>query len=213
MPRDTGGGPASSELTLSDPADSDDVVWNFLAAELDSPRWRARLEAVLPPVVVERLRTSSRDHLPSEELASARRALLAHRGRFVEFLLDASTNWRYGRLPTARLETLRVIAEGDFLERAPTRLLGEFARRTDEGVPPIPDFDPGYRTLRSGFDRNAMRGIPILLGASERGPFTIAEGLTRLTCLASLRREGRPVPEGLEILVGTNAGLARWGWA
>jgi hypothetical protein len=198
---------------LSDPADTDDVVWSFVVAELDSPRWRARLEAVLPSESVSRLRSSSRGTLPSEDLERARSALLAHRGRFVGFLLTGSTEWRFGRLRTTGLEQLRVITEKDFVERAPTRLLAEFALKTDEGTRPIPDFDTAYAFLRSRFDMNRSRGLPVLVAESEHGPYTIAEGLTRLTCLASFVREGRPVPNELNVLAGTNPDLTKWGWA
>ena len=51
------------------------------------------------------------------------------------------------------------------------------------------------------------------MAESEHGPYTIAEGLTRLTCLASFVREGRPVPNELKVLAGTNPDLTKWGWA
>jgi hypothetical protein len=213
MPHNPGESLANFALELSDPADTDDVVWSFVVAELESPRWQSRLEAVLPPYLVGRFRSSSRRTLSNEDMGRARSALLAHRGRFVGYLLSESLKWYFGRIRATGLDRLRVIAEKDFVERAPTRLLGEFARETDEGTRPIPDFDAGYASLRSRFDASRSRGFPIIVAESESGPYTIAEGLTRLTCLVLLFREGRPVPSELEILIGTDADLTEWGWA
>ncbi|HXW66578.1 MAG TPA: hypothetical protein VEL82_01660 [Thermoplasmata archaeon] len=113
----------------------------------------------------------------------------------------------------AHLSRLRVISEKDFVERAPTRRLTDFARETDRGTRPIPDFDAGYAALRSHFRVTRSRGLPILVAESNRGPYIIAEGLSRLTCLASLVREGRAVPSQVGVIAGTNPDLSHWGWA
>lgn len=131
----------------------------------------------------------------------------------MRFLLSDTVEWHVGTLPAAAIETLRVITERDFVARAPSHLLGEFARNTDSGTPPIDDFDVGYRSLRASFDLARSRGRPIVVAPSADGPYTIAEGLTRLTCLASLVRTGHPVPSKIEFLVGTTPRLTAWGWA
>ncbi len=115
-------------------------------------------------------------------------------------------------LDVAILPELRVIAETDFVERAPSRLLGEFVAAADKRLGAIPDFDTPYSQIRASFDPRKSKGVPILVATDAEGPYTIAEGLTRLTCLVSLKQQGRIRLESVNAMLGVNPRFAMWKW-
>jgi len=188
------------------------VVWNFVVAELESARWGPRLRPRLEPSLLDRVRSGDFGTLSSEELRSLKTALLGHRGRFAELLLRPRTTWTVGRLRFDCLPKLRVIGEPDFVDRAPSRLLGEFAEATARGEPPIRDFDEGFARLRSVFRIDRIRGLPIMVAEKEVGPYTIAEGLTRICCLQLAGKSGVSRPESIAVILGVDPGLSRWPW-
>ena len=190
----------------------DQVIWIFVQSELDSPRWSRRLLPNLSHALTTKVRSDDYAAVTGYERTELRRAIVAHRGRFVESLLQPATKWTSVILDVTILAELRVVAEKDFVERAPSRLLGEFAAAADAGASTIPDFDIPYSKIRASFDPGRSRGVPILVATDENGPYTIAEGLTRLTCLVSLKREGQIGVESIDAVLGVNPSFAAWNW-
>lgn len=203
---------ARPRISFGSAVAEDQVVWNFLRSEIDSPRWSARLLSRLSPALATKVRSGDHRSVTGPERTELRHALRAHRGRFVEGLLQPTATWKSVILDTAVLPELRVIAEKDFVERAPSRLLGEFVAAADARVRSIPDFDVPYAQIRASFDPRRSRGVPILVATDAKGPYTIAEGLTRLTCLVSLKQQGRVSLESVDAILGVDPRLATWKW-
>lgn len=199
-------------LSETDPCSEEMAVWSFVVAELDSPRWTQRLEPRLSRGLVEKLRLNDFSALNRDDLPFLRAALLAHRGSYVEPLLQATTRWARGELRAECLEFLRVIAEPDFVIRSTNRQLGQFAEGTERGVPSIPDFDEPYHVMKARFRRERMKGTPILVSPARSGPYTIAEGLTRLTLLTSLKRQGTAPVGTMPVIFGVNPAFSEWRW-
>ena len=175
MPHNPGGGPAHHALMLSDPADTDDVVWSFVVAELDSPRWRARLEAGPP-------RNRSVDYaLPHEERFLAR----TWREPGVPSSPTVAASWdSFSRVQRSGVSEDFAPRGSSSSESSLRKTLSSGLRRgfslnshsrPTRGTRPIPDFDAAYAFLRSRFDMNRSRGLPVLVAESEHGPYTIAE--------------------------------------
>ncbi len=203
---------ARSLVSLGRNITEDQVIWTFLQSELESPRWNRRLVPHLSPALATKVQSDDYAAVSGYERTELRHAIVAHRGRFVESLLQPATKWTSVILDIKILPELRVVAEKDFVERAPSRLLGEFAAAADARASTIPDFDLPYSRIRASFDPRRLRGVPILVATDENGPYTIAEGLTRLTCLESLKREGRIKFESIDAVLGVNSSFATWNW-
>ena len=189
-----------------------EVVWNFVSAELDSTRWRRRLLSKLSPTLVAKVRSGDFSSVSKSDHTELKRALVDHRGRFVEGLLQPTTAWSSVALGRSSLADLRVVAEVDFVARAPSRRLGEFVEAADSRARPISDFDDPYFEIRGSFDPKRSRGEPILVASDSNGPFTIAEGLTRLACHVSLDRETTVRTGTIEAILGVSPHLANWRW-
>lgn len=199
-------------ISLGEDLSEDRVIWIFVRSELDSSRWNARLLPNLSRALISKVQSDDYASVTASERSELRHALIAHRGRFVESLLQSATKWKSVILDSTILPELRVISEKDFVKRAPSRLLEEFAAAADARVSTIADFDIPYSRIRASFDPQRSRGVPILVAIDAKGPYTIAEGLTRLTCLVSLKREGLIRNDSTKAVLGVNPAFATWNW-
>lgn len=203
---------SAARVSTRGPVSEQEVVWSFVSSELDSTRWRGRLLSRLSPSLAAKVRSGDFSSASESDYTELKRALVDHRGRFVEGLLQPTTAWSSVNLDTSSLADLRVVAEVDFMARAPSRRLGEFVEGADSRARPIPDFDSPYFQIRAAFDPKRSRGEPILVARDPGGPFTIAEELTRLTCIVSLNRESKLQIGPIRTIVGVNPHLANWKW-
>lgn len=190
-----------------------EIRLNFAAAEVDSPRWGNEYARHIGEQAATRLRSIPIDAWSKEDKRNAETGLRAVRAGYVYPLLDLVESWSVGELAVADLAVVRLINLAPFVELAPSRCLWEFVQALDAGRATRDDgFAHGYRSLRGRFDPARMRGLPVLVAEGLGGPYTEAEGLTRLCCVHSLHLEGRPVPERLRVAVGVSPRIREWSW-
>ena len=194
------------------PRGRSDVVWNFMIAELDSDRWGPRLRPHIGPELTIKLESGKPATLSDEDATQLERLLLAHRSGFVRPLLVDSAVWFEATLEADRFPNLRIAGEQDFIRRAPSRKLIEFARRTDLREPEIADFDLAYAQLRANFMPAKMHGLPILVSPALSDPLTIAEGTSRLTCMMSKILDRTLRLDSTSVLIGVDPGFKSWHW-
>lgn len=93
----------------------------------------------------------------------------------------------------------------------PSGSFEEFVRIIDRGDPPATqDWLSYYKKLRGSFDKERIKGFPVLISKSREGPYTILEGYGRLSALASYFPEGVLQSGKLEVGFGVNPKLAVW---
>ena len=198
-------------------ATEDEVVAEFLRAEIDSDRWATR--------ILELLRSDGRarsivDHpdLEEPEANDYRRALLGRfrgwgrgEGMFPEWFPEG-VRWDLVALTTEELAQVRYIAWDWWLERSGgSRLAVDYAARIRAGEFPgdpeagLRDHWPIARRLRDG------PPLPRLIAVRDvrRSDFLVlVEGHVRLTAFFLFPEL---LPAELEVFVGTAEGLNRWG--
>lgn len=192
---------------------ADQALYQFAAAEVDSARWKFEYQLKIGPDQAERLRALPIGAWTETDCAAAVAGVKAVRPGYVGPLLATKPAWFETILPVARLAQIRVIRMGAFLAISPDRSLHGFVRGLDQGKDtPGDGFAAGYRALRPNFDPGRMRGWPVVVGATREGPFTEAEGLTRMCCLLSRHLKGEPVPATFDLVVGVSPRIVEWGF-
>ena len=190
-----------------------DVYWNFARAEFEVPAGGPRHTA--PPISAElrrRVERGDRDRLSPRDWRELRGAVLSVRGTIVRPLLARVKKWYLAEPSPDDLRELRVMNLHIFTSIVPSRSLVDFAASLDRGVFPR-IWDPRfYRELRARFDPGKMHGAPIVVAARETGPFTLIEGVTRMSVLTSRLRLGETVGESLSVVLGLGPAVAGWEW-
>jgi hypothetical protein len=192
-----------------------EFFFEFAVAEVRNDRRHdRRYSEALSPELFARLEAGRHRGLSAMDRAAIREAVLRTRPEYLEPLMGLGLTWQKGSLPSRDLPGLRPPRLHMFRPYSPSRSLPEFARAlAARRALPRRDLGPlraNYRRMRRDFDLRRLRGRPILVGASARGPFTIVEGMTRLSVLCSKYLEGEPVPARVPVLVGTGARAVRW---
>ncbi len=199
-------------LRLVEDAPAADFYWEFARAETQNDARHSQIYSRgLGPALFARVRHGKKDGVDRSELSLIRSTVLSTRPEYLRPLLRLGLRWSFGDLPSASLIQLRVPDLEIFRPTAPSRLLGDFASaldREERGVwRPVAR---NHRRIRSCFDPDRMVGTPIVVGTSPQGPFTIVEGLTRLSVLASRFGSGETVPPRSRLLIGVGPKASAW---
>jgi len=199
-------------LSLLEEASATDLFWEFARAEAENDRRHNRMYSRgLGQALYARVRSGAKQGLDRSDRSLLRATVLSTRPEYLRPLLRLRLQWSYGSLPAEELPHLRVPRLEIFRPSAPSRRLHDLVAALDRGGPalwrPVAE---NYRKMQAGFDTRRWAGAPILVGGSTRGPFTIVEGLTRLSVLASRWRRGKPVPSRIRLLVGLGAKARDW---
>ena len=207
--RESGSG---MQVELLEDASLNDFLWEFARAELQNDSRQGRIyRRRLGSELFARVRSGVKEGLDRSERPLVRNTVLSTRPEYLRPLLRLGLRWSYGELPPQELSRLRVSDLNIFRPTAPSRLLQNFAAALDRGGPALwPPVAKNYCRMRPRFDPDRMVGVPIVIGTSRRGPFTIVEGLTRLSVLASRRLRGEPLPRGTHLLLGLGPKARDW---
>ncbi|HTT16013.1 MAG TPA: hypothetical protein VMH49_01450 [Thermoplasmata archaeon] len=190
-----------------------DVLWNFARAEFEDSLGADRHTQ---PVIPERLRVKltrgDRRNLSSDDWRRVEKGLLSTRGTIVKPVLDRVREWSLVELHPKELPDLRVMNLRIFSSVAPSRRLDDFAAALDRGEFPAV-WDPAfYRDLRARFDLRRMHGVPILVAARRGGPYTVVEGTTRMSVMASKLETRELNARAVPAVLGLGGLLKGWEW-
>ena len=158
-----------------------------------------------------RVRSGDMDGIDRKGHSLIRSTVISTRPTFLRPLLRLGLRWSYGDLSPSGLSRLRVPDLDIFRHTAPSRCLGDFVLALDRGEGGVwRPLARNYGRMRSRFDPRRMVGVPIVVGATSRGPFTVVEGLTRLSILVSRLGRGEPVPRRIRALIGLGPKAENW---
>jgi len=204
--------PSSTSLTKLRPASLVDFFWEFARAEVQNDsRHDRKYSRRLGPDLFARVRLGKKDGLDRSDRALVRSTVLSTRPEYLRPLSRLGLRWFYGELPPRELPKLLVPDLNIFKPTAPSRLLRDFASALDRGAPTLwPPVARNYRRMLPRFDPLRMVGVPIVIGTYLRGPFTIVEGLTRLSVLCSRFSSGKALPPRVRLLIGKGRAAAKW---
>lgn len=192
--------------------DDSELLWQFAYSESDSvsrhgDAWREGLGSR----VTEILNRGARSELSEEDWRVIRKTLVRVRGRYVETLLAVAPEWYKSRLRIEELGEVRLIRHDPFTAIAPSLRLAEFVSALDaRRDTPGDRFAQRYQRMRPMFDLARVRGVPVLVAASAGGPFTEADGLTRMCILHSRWKAKETAPEEISMLLGLSDHLEMW---
>jgi hypothetical protein len=191
-----------------------EVVWNFVRAEIESkvfgPSYASKLSASLELKV----RQSQKKELTEEEWVTMERILGEIRPAYVPPLMKLNPEWWSGSIPIDLLPSLRIANYEPLRHLASNRLLVDYVRGLDGGGETPGDTAAfRYRRMRDVFDPKKVRGLPILAAEHAEGPFTIVEGLTRLSCLTSMLQQSKATQSEVAVVLGITPKLPEWRWA
>lgn len=199
-------------VTFSEEATWNDFFWEFAQAEVQNDARHDRMYSRgLGPDLFAKVRSGRQDELDRTERSLVRSTVLSTRPEYLRPLCRLGLRWSYAELAPRDLPLLRVPDLNIFRATAPSRLLRDFASALDRGeLTQWPPLAKNYRRLRTRFDPGRMVGAPIMIGTSQRGPFTIVEGVTRLSILVSRWQQGEPVPPKIPLLIGVGPKALGW---
>ena len=192
-----------------------DFVWNFCRAEIESrnPEFQAGYVDRMSFDLEMKVRQGQRTTLTDDDWTGLERALDGFRGRYATPFLGFGMEWWSASLPVAALPALQIANHPPLVSVARSRRLEDYVKRLDAGEgTPGDTAGERYRSVRPIFDLKRVRGLPILVAETSEGPYTIVEGLTRLSCQTSLFLKGTPAQEVVPILLGISPRVKNWKW-
>lgn len=186
-----------------------DLAWNWARAEIESERHGSYYN--FSPRLRQLLQNDQQEKLTPNEWSTLIEEVFRVRGPLLSGLRRLGTTWHLGTLDHQELPNLRIMGWSGFRSWSPSGSFEEFVRIIDRGVPPVTqDWLSYYRKLRGSFDKERIKGFPVLVSKSREGPYTIVEGYGRLSVLASYFVEGVLKSGGLEVVLGVNPKLEDW---
>lgn len=192
--------------------DDKEYTWNFVRAEIESSRHGFRYRAVIEQELRRKLISGTPEELTDDEWTRIELALDQVRAEYWRQFLQLSPDWWKGKLRVEALSDIHVIPSRQFIAVAPSCLLGDFASALDRGaVTPGDDFSDNYRRVRPSFDPSKVVGMPVCMAKTLEGPYVEIEGLTRLSCLASMQVGGELQLQTIPLIVGVSTRLAEIG--
>ena len=200
------------QVKLREPASLFDLFWEFARAEVQNDhRHQRAYSRGLGPELFARVRAGERERLDRSARSRLRSTVLLTRPEYLRPLVRLGLRWSFGELPPSGLSRLRVPNLDIFRPTAPSRMLHDLAEALERGTSSVwPPLAQNYRRMRPRFDPRRMIGTPVVIGTSPRGPFTIVEGLTRLSVLASRWERRQTVPPRIRLLFGLGPTARRW---
>ena len=144
--------------------------------------------------------------LTEQDGTKLERAVRYLRGTFFGNLLQLDLVWRKGDLLTSEMGQVTFDHRNqDFLNAAPSKRLDDLARCW-ENITDVA-FVGRLRTMRSSFERDRMRGRPILVATDLDARYQLIEGTTR--CLRILGGIHPPMVR-LPVCIGVGKRLPEW---
>jgi hypothetical protein len=191
-------------------ASEDEVVAAFLAAEIDSGRFRAHVVSALAAVGAnESLIRAPRLNHPRESELRAR--VLAYRGWPRTFLFDGfprNVAWTRISLTRAELAQMQYPALDEWRRRSPTRLPEVAAARLRSGELAEPGLRQACRLLSERYRLGSEVPPIIVVSTQPSGRLVVLEGCLRLTAMFWESPRGEPAET--ETLLGVSGGMDRW---
>lgn len=185
------------------PVNQSHMLRTWAMAEVVNPRWTRHVVGVpWPDGVRPRWTWGQWDALTEAEWGMDEQIISQLRAPLLDGLLQLQPRWNEGSLPIDTVAGMRIMAFPPFLERAPSRRLAELAE-AERGAGPAGQPE---------FIRAAMVGLPIAVGRTLDGPFTLMEGYTR--CCRALRDHNAGLYDGLPMpmIVGVTERIQEWPW-
>ncbi len=186
------------------PVKQSHVLRNWAMAELANPRWAPKLVDVpWPPGSKAKMEAGQWNTLTEQEWEFMEEILTQHLRRpLLTPLLPLQPEWYLEDFPIEAVAEIRFMKLQPWVSKVPgSRRLADLA-----------EAERGEHTGRPEFIRASMVGLPIAVGQSLAGPFTLVEGYTR--CCRALRDQNIGLYDGLPIpmVVGVTERIQEWAW-
>ncbi len=194
------------------PVSSSEALWEFAVAETQNDvRHDRAYSRGLGPGLFERVRTDRRTGRTRADRRRLRSTVVGTRPKYLASLVSLQLSWSTGEIAAREIPGLRVPNLDLFRPRAPSRGLAEFVEslEAEKGDPDLA-VAANYRRIRGAFRPGRMRGAPVVIGERSGGPFTIVEGMTRLSVLCSKVTHGERVPARVRVVAGLGARARAW---
>lgn len=194
------------------PGTFSDLLWEFALAETQNDERHGRMYSQgLGPELFHRVRANRREELTRADWERLRTTVVATRPEYLSPLLSLELTWNTGWMETREIAELRTPGLNLFRSLAPSRGLAEFVTSLESGKPVSGlAVEENFRRIRPSFDLSRMLGAPVVIGERSTGPFTIVEGMTRLSVLCSRERHAELVPPGIRLIVGLGSRAKEW---
>ncbi len=193
----------SSRWIMWTPVDQSRMLRTWAMAEVVNPRWAHNLVGVPWPLGLKaKMDVGQWDALTEAEWGMDEQVISQLRAPLLDGLLPLLPKWNEGELAIEAVADMRIMAFPRFLEKAASRRLADLAE-AERGAGPAG---------RPEFIRAAMVGLPIAVGRTLDGPFTLMEGYTR--CCCALRDHHTGLYDGLPMpmVVGVTERIEEWAW-
>lgn len=194
------------------PATLSDLFWEYALAETQNDERHDRMYSRgLGPELFLRVRANKWEELTPKDWDRLRATVEATRPDYVSPLLSLDLSWKVGWIETEEIPMLRTPGLNIFRPFAPSRGLAEFATslQTKRALSSLA-VERNFWRMVPRFDPTRMLGAPVVIGKDISGPFTIVEGMTRLSVLCARVKNAESVPPRIRIVVGLGTRAREW---
>jgi len=203
-------------MKILQPATEEEVLQSWAESEFNGSRHR---DEIAPWILSYNARTRILETHPSKwssiDRKDAIEATRRARSPILDGILKSNPSWRLVEIGPDEVGSLLHIDHPPFNALAGDRRIGTFVEALDAGRTTRGDgFSRGYQDLRKKFSPEKTLGLPGVAAKSERGPFIVFDGLTRLCILHSRLVAGEPVPAAIQLYLAVSPRLSKgcWQW-
>ena len=192
----------------------EEMLKNWALAEVASVRRRKYLSGILPESLIQKI-SRGRYEFTQDEWKTLIEMIRSTRSQLLNDLLKLDVEWYEGKLPIQELKDLEMMNWPQFVNLAGSKRFLDLVNAFREGkMPPNHhEFAENLERIRKELKIENMKGKPIVLSRSDKPPYSLVEGFTRLSAMLLNILNGKLYEGEIPVILGVSRRLDEWEYA
>ena len=192
----------------------EEMLKNWALAEVASVRRRKYLSGILPESLIQKI-SRGRYEFTQDEWKTLIEMIRSTRSQLLNDLLKLDVEWYEGKLPMQELKDLEMMNWPQFVNLAGSKRFLDLVNAFREGkMPPNHhEFAENLERIRKELKIENMKGKPIVLSRSDKPPYSLVEGFTRLSAMLLNILNGKLYEGEIPVILGVSRRLDEWEYA
>ena len=192
----------------------EEMLKNWALAEVDSVRRQKYLSGILPESLIQKI-SQEQYEFTQDEWQILIKMIKSTRSQLLNDLLKLDVEWYEGKLPMQELKDLEMMNWPPFVNLAGSKRFLDLVNAFREGkMPPNHhEFAENLERIRKELKIENMKGKPIVLSRSDKPPYSLVEGFTRLSAMLLNILDGKSYEVEISVILGVSRRLDEWEYA
>ena len=192
----------------------EEMLKNWALAEVASVRRRKYLSGILPESLIQKI-SRGRYEFTQDEWKTLIEMIRSTRSQLLNDLLKLDVEWYEGKLPMQELKDLEMMNWPPFVNLAGSKRFLDLVNAFRDGKMPSNhhEFAENLERIRKELKIENMKGKPIVLSRSDKPPYSLVEGFTRLSAMLLNILNGKLYEGEIPVILGVSRRLDEWEYA